>query len=225
MNLFFNFKKAISAFAIVAFFTIIPTEFTWAHHTNNWGYVSMGTNDYVYNYDFDSKSLSADNLDWPVTIIFENNAEIDKVKRDLTPYGFGEGGSTQWGRVSDYLVSNLEWDGDSGRDENACPIHAHYRIYAPPDDKLGYNQTYGYFVIATTHQDRNHYGNCPGKDKFGWSETASNQVRVAAVNAYGQSNVRSNVVQMYNAISTNHWSHEGTRYWQNDGLAHLISVP
>ena len=225
MNLSFSFRKIMFVGAIITYCIIIPSEFISAHHTNNWGYVSMGSNDYVYNYDFRSKSVSGNNLDWPVTIIFANNAEVEKVKEDLTPYGFGAGGSAKWGRISDYSISNLAWDGDGGRDENACPIHAHYRIYAPPDDRLGYNKTYGYFVIATTHQDRNHYGNCPGEDMFGWSEIASNQVHVAAVNAYGQSNVISNTIQMYNAIPASHWSHDKTRFWQNDGLAHPVNVP
>lgn len=57
----------------------------------------MGSSDYVYNYDIFSENLGEDNLDWPVTIMFANDAELDRVKDDLGPHGFDETESTKKG--------------------------------------------------------------------------------------------------------------------------------
>ena len=225
-----SFLRVLVLLGMLYFVAIAPIQSASADHNNSWGYVDMGSSDYVYNYDFFSEDFSEDNLDWPVTIIFANNAEIDRVKNDLRPHGFNETGSSKKGRVSDSSTSGFVWDSDRGLHQDACPVQAHYRVYAPADDRLGYNTTLGYFIIATTHQDRYHHNWCPpGTEAFGWSETASNTVRTAAIQAYGSSNVDSNSINMRNRIPA-HWSgtdddEEDDRYWQNSGYAHRINVP
>lgn len=192
-----------------------------AHHDLNIGWVGTGDNDKVYNFDSTQQNNVQGNRDWPVTIIFTDNAEIDKVKNDLEPE-FGAGG----GPMNMFLDDNGSWvwDQDSGKDENLCPIQAHYRIYADGDDQM-FSQNYGFYVVATTHQDREHLGNCSLPDKFGWSETASDQVRIVAQNQYGAANVQANAVNFFNGIAVSHWSDNNTRWWQNSGKVHRIKVP
>ena len=154
MKRLLSFSRILILLGIFCLLMAGPIQSAAAHHNNNWGYVDMGSGDYVYNYDFFSENLSEDNLDWPVTIIFANNAEIDRVKDDLRPHGFDETGSRKKGRVSDNSTSGFVWDSDRGLHEDECPVQAHYRVYAPSDDRLGYNTTFGYFIIDCHYTSR-----------------------------------------------------------------------
>ena len=194
-----------------------------AHHANNLGYMDMGGDDHIINYDFDGTSYSDANKDWPVTVIFTNNAEIDSIKDDLNQW-YHSTGKTQYGYLRDDIDDGYIWDADRGRNQFACPYSTHYRIYAPPSDRM-YNTTHGYYVFATTHEDRYHYDHCgDGDEKFGWSETASNGVRNVSILAYGSSNVTSNAIWMGNA-NNGHWSDNNRRWWRSDGYAHKVQVP
>ena len=41
--------------------------------------LSIGSDEF-YNWDFNSEDARRDNVDWPVTMLFYNNAEVDRVK-------------------------------------------------------------------------------------------------------------------------------------------------
>lgn len=216
-------RRGIATLLILASSVLAPSHAS-AHHDNNSGYVSMGSSDYVYNYDFmSSGSWSYSNHDWFVMIVFAQNATINKVKNGLNSQGYGAGGSTKYGRISDNGTSNFVMDADGGRDTNSCPYQTHYRLYADSDDRLGFNATYGYFVIGTTHLDLAH--GCAGTDLFGWSAEANGNVRTAAQNV-GWS-VSADSVTMSNGIAQNHMNGNSTRYYQNAGAgkADRINVP
>ena len=44
-----------------------------------------------------------------------------------------------------------------------------------------YNQSWGYYVLGTTHEDRNE---CTGQAQFGWSEDSQNYVLGHLANSY-----------------------------------------
>jgi hypothetical protein len=130
--------------------------------------------DLFRSYDFRSNAhSSATNADWPVTAIYKDNAEVDKVKS-----GLGGGCSVatcggMYARVAEN--SSWSWDSDLGRKvhsgHSVCS-GIHTRVYAP-DDRFN-NPSWGYFVIATAHHDVN---DCPPfrNTWYGWSEAAQNQ--------------------------------------------------
>lgn len=117
--------------------------------------------DAFVNWDFRSKSVSASNVDWPVNMLFYNNAEIDKVKDALDALpntNIGRCGSSKHAQVDD--GSGMAWDSDGGikDDCSSSPPSEqarHMRVYADGDDRL-FNLSYGYYIIGTTHAEDCH---------------------------------------------------------------------
>ena len=228
MKLMSPSARAITGLAVLLLVissSLLPAS---ADHAGNLGYMETGQGDLVINYDFHSKTYSTSNIDWPVTVLFTNEAEIDRVEDDLTPW-FHHKGSTKYGMLdnnedNDDDDHNFIWDADSGKDEFDCTNSSHYRLYAPSSDQM-YNTTHGYHVFAATHQNQDHYSHCDEDDeKFGWSEMASGEVRFALVYAYGILNVTANSIWMGN-VNEDHWSDGHKRFWQSDGYAHEVVFP
>jgi hypothetical protein len=168
------------------------------------------------NYDFLSRSVSASNVDWPINLLFWNNAEVDKVKNGL-PYAYV--GSTMYARLND--GTGYVWDADGGRKSSPCPIlgqATHYRLYADGDDRL-YNLTWGYYALASSHFDTRECG--PGK-WFGRSEDAEAKIAAAARARWGASRVAEDSISFENAEP---YREEGNHIWLNDGLGTTVSVP
>lgn len=173
--------------------------------------------DSIYNYDFMSKTASATNVDWPVTIIFRNNAEVNKVKnhyRDTWPCA-----SQKYGRLMDDGTSYV-WDSDGGA-KNRCTLLGdvyHLRVYADGDDRL-YNPEFGYWVYATTHIDHNEqlWG-----EWFGESERAEEWWRDWAVKQRRWTAVCDDCLDLKNAEA---YRTEGKHRWRNSGYATSIVVP
>lgn len=180
-------------------------------------------NDRWYNYDFNSQSASASNVDWAVTLIFRNNATINKVKSrmdDWTDLSFSSS-ETKHGRVSNYY-DNWQWDGDSGKKRPLCPAWAmarHYRVYAPVtsyDRESMYNSTLGYYVIGTTHKD---WDECGGSKRHGFSEDVEQYVK--------------NEVQDNTSIQNDYWNIynnepyrvQGNHTWENNSWATTVNIP
>lgn len=163
-------------------------------------------NDRFWNWDFHhdtapayTKTARAD-VDWPVNLVFWNNADVPTAK-DLWNRGgatFGGGylfASAQFARLWDigpHPAGHASpvgpvWDRDRGTYTGVvCTGHKwHYRVYAPGIERGGsdrmYNLAWGYYVIATSHQD--HHDNwkeqCNG-DWYGGSEDAEHKVAQAA---------------------------------------------
>ncbi len=51
-----------------------------AWFASNLAQVSAGSGDWWYNYDFNSRSVYAANVDWPIRYLFVGYAEVDNVK-------------------------------------------------------------------------------------------------------------------------------------------------
>src|SRR5919108_351313 len=86
--------------------------------------------DAIRNYDFTSQSVSSTNVDWGIDLNFYNNADINKVKNALNPYGYSGTGSTMYGRLSDNGGGGEGWGGGGGREKGGgVPPHNHHPDY------------------------------------------------------------------------------------------------
>ena len=166
------------------------------------------------NYDFTSNDVvSSTNVDWPVNLLFLNNADIHRVKHGLGAIYSGEG-STMWGRLNDGY--GFVWDADGGRKKGSCrDEYTHYRVYADGDDRL-YNMSWGYYVLGTSHIDHHE---CWTGTWFGRSEVAEG--RIAADAAGIGWAVYSDWAYWYNAEP---YRAEGNHIWENDGYTTYIGV-
>lgn len=129
------------------------------------------------NYDFLSQSVSSTNVDWAVSLMFWNNASINRVKNSSIGPLYDQTGSTMNGRLRDSTSTGYVWDQDGGRKTTKCPgapfnprEARHYRIYADGDDRL-YNLDWGYWVYGTTHWDIDECS-LSNPAVFGYSENA-----------------------------------------------------
>lgn len=173
--------------------------------------------DYFWNYDFNSGSITASNVDWPVTLIFYGNATINRVKDNLGPW-FSYQGSAKYGRLND--GAGFVTDQDSGRKTHMCPCIGditHYRAYADADDRM-YNPDWAYYVFATTHIDHNEgtFG-----EWFGQSEDAEEDVRDRSVQVWGASNVSNDYLNLSNYEAPHN---EGSHHWNNNQYATKVGV-
>jgi hypothetical protein len=129
-----------------------------------------GGGDSFDNYDYLSQSRSAGNVDWPVSLIFINNATVSKAKAPLS------GVMPHTGSLK-YAWVRGSWDQDRGikQYEGKCDstTNYHMRVYAPSNTDRMYNTYRGYFVVATTHMD--YREGCAGQ-WFGESEAAEDFV-------------------------------------------------
>lgn len=174
-----------------------------------------GGGDAFDNYDYHSRSRTESNVDWPVNLIFVNNATVPKVKEPVAG-DFPRSGSIQHGWVAG------DWDDDRGRKqfEGDCKAKGdnyHFRVYAPSNTDRMYNMTYGYFGIGTSHND---YSEGCGDEWFGDSEVAEGKV-AEAFRSHGYSVSEDNLwLDNYEA-----YAREGTGIWNNDGMATVINIP
>lgn len=128
--------------------------------------MSMGS-DRFYNWDFDSQNDVRDNVDWPVTTLFYNNATVNRAKELL--YGRTAIGSSMHFHGKDQ--ASWFWDSDRGTKSSASCLGTvyHMRIYGEPDDDDFYSSEWGFYVLGTTHID---YNECGIGRWHGDSETA-----------------------------------------------------
>lgn len=178
--------------------------------------------DTFYNYDFDSESASATNVDWPVDLVFWGNASISKVYSKI---GYAFSGSNEYAQVDD--GSGAVWVASAGRKNGFCvSVDTHFRLYAPP---VGYftNSVLGHYVIATAHLDKNE---CTSAPTYGWNEAAEAHIAKRAAKVWGASAVQANAQTMPDGTPTlslfdnaqTGW--EGNHYFKNDGYPTLIKV-
>ena len=177
-----------------------------------------GSDDKIYNYDFNSARRSRRNVDWGVNLLFFNNAEIDKVKAALV---LGVPGSKQDARMND--DGEWIWDTDGGRKGSACPVGTrttHYRVYADrPGGDRNYSRGLGFYVLGTTHRDVNECGG--GTRYFGDTEIAERDVFSLGASARGWQAWRNN----YNMRNRERRRRQGDHRWRSNGLATMFQVP
>lgn len=174
--------------------------------------------DAIRNYDYLSQSPVSTNVDWGVSLLFYNNANINKIKNALNPYGYSYTGGTMYGRLSDDGAATYVWDTDGGRKRGDCyTAYTHYRIYAHPSYDYMYNPAMGYFLFGSTHHD---YQEC-GAAYFGFSEGAEGEVASDAYSAFGVSSQH----DWANFYNYEPYRQEGDHYWDLDGRASYVRVP
>ncbi|NIQ82617.1 MAG: hypothetical protein GTN93_31975 [Anaerolineae bacterium] len=173
--------------------------------------------DRFWNYDFNSKTVSSTNVDWPLGVLYWNNAEVDKVKGIYGSW-FPYGGGAKYLRLKD--GTSYVWDQDGGRKNNPCPIWQqsarHIRIYADSDDRL-YNVSWGYYVLASSHKD---WQECWAGSQFGWSEESE-----GIFVAFAQSRGYAAAHDWGNFFNYEAPRWEGNHYWDNNGYASAVNVP
>jgi hypothetical protein len=128
--------------------------------------------DSFWSYDFQTPySLAPTNADWPVTLIYTKNANVNKIHSSFCCEAGALEAKEQYSTVKDDPGS---WTIDSDRgnkNPNGGPcssdMFTHMRVYAP--DGRFVNIAWGQYVIATTHYD---FHECSRNPLFGYSEMA-----------------------------------------------------
>lgn len=190
----------------------------------------LWSGDAFYNYDFASQSVSQSNVDWPLTVFFTNNANINKVKCNMdnsdvcgdwapldgasfVKYNF---------RLNDGPTLGWEWDQDGGKKTTSCPAWGdsanHYRMYASNYADRNYNSTLGYYTMATTHRD---WSECPpgGSVHYDYTEGTENKMTAWASDNTAVANDK---FWMYNPEP---YRVQGNHTWDSNGYASTIHVP
>lgn len=65
--------------AVIALVVAAVAILAYAATTQNLAVLHIAE-DAFYNYDFVSKNAAGDNVDWPVTMVFYGNADVNRVK-------------------------------------------------------------------------------------------------------------------------------------------------
>ncbi len=209
---------------VLALATSIANPSALADHyveTTSFHYISMAE-DRFYNWDFENDDYTTrTNVDWPVTMLFYNDADVQLVK-DMY-YTFV--GSSMYARLND--GSDWVWDKDGGTKSGLCTSGIyHMRVYADSDDHM-YNTSLGYYVIGTTNIDNNE---CGDKDKWsGESELTEGHFATRAKDIYSECGVdvledwgNFRNVEPYRYVD----SEEGPDHIKdNDGYATAVYLP
>ena len=177
-----------------------------------------------YNWDTDGQTLDPMTRDWPVTLLFGNNANVNKVKDGPLAPKYDQGGTCA-GAMNMRVGPNfagMVWDSDSGKKTTCCPITGsdiHFRVYADHDDSPDrlYNVSLGYYVVGTSHHD---IRECGSSTQYGYSETAEAEIETDAHNMAGWATI-DDWVYLYNSVVTS-WI--GNRYYESNGWATSVWV-
>lgn len=202
-----RFLKALIVLSLIITTSVLPAM---AYSTSNLNILSI-REDSFYNYDFASETASNTNVDWPVTMLFYNNANVNKVK-NIFFIGFGW---LKYGRLND--GAGWVWDSDGGTKGSSSWYSdrwLHMRVYADSDDRM-YNLDWGYYVLGTTHYDQ-----YPSETWSGYSETAEEEFASIA---------RSKGYAVYedwgNFYNNEPYRVEGDHIWSNSGYTTAVNVP
>lgn len=174
--------------------------------------------DQYYNYDFLSQSAWGGNVDWPVTMVFCNNADVNKVK---SIYFGSTIASTMYLQMND--GGGWVWDSDMGTKGALWYssylgqyVYLHMRVYAPNPPDYAYNSSWGNYVLGTTHYDQ-----YPFETWSGYSEDAEKDfASIALSKGY---TVIPDTLYFYN--NEPYRVEGGNHYWQNDGYATRVCIP
>jgi hypothetical protein len=208
---------------VAAAVAILPGRVS-AYSTSNLQLVDFaGYGDQVENYDFSSESVSSSNVEWPIDLIFYNNAFIDGVKSDLQGISpsFYVPGTTEYAyMINRYLGTGWVWDQDGGM-KTGFPTctgsTAHYRIYAPSALDAFYNPNFGYYDIASTHEDIDELPGCDAH--YNYSENVEYAI------AYQWSLKGHQAYYDEVPMSNAQYNLEGNHHFDSDGAASLLRIP
>ena len=115
---------------------------------------------------------------------------------------------------------SAEWDEDGGKKTRLCPVFGqtayHSRFYADGDERL-FNTSWGFYVIATSHQDHNA---CSRIGRWhGRSEEAEKFVGGISREAWG------NGATSFDRVWMGNREREGRHIWQNNGYGTTVEEP
>ncbi|MGI8549341.1 MAG: hypothetical protein ACR2PL_00890 [Dehalococcoidia bacterium] len=161
--------------------------------------------DVYYNYDFESQAISVANVDFEVSLVFADHADINTIKADFASQGYPNGNNNE-----EFFLLNSQWTSDQGIKTNVYagnhggPETTHFRLYAAAGRAHAYNDYWGNYILATSHYDVNEESPNLSSHKFGWSEDAAGTIAAAARQLYGYLAVCENCAQdgnQYNGIA------------------------
>lgn len=136
-----------------------------------------GGDDYVFNWDYRSRSNVRTNVDWGMRFIYKENATIDKVKDKLdgkdnnpsiTPKLDARFGRPMHARIEDDDYQHRDWDSDQGKkNNNHCGWNwGHSRFYSTGPSHYNQDDSLGHYIVATIHADLEKGGNLECEERF-----------------------------------------------------------
>ena len=207
---------------------------TQAQETDTLGWIDSFEGDGFYNFDFKSSSAVSTNVDWPLRFIFNDNAEIDKVKDKIDGCGGDPTISPEAcssGSIQGFYYDDgaqfpyTGWDGDGGKKQaNYCLYGAnHIRLYANDTVDRNYNSIWGYYIFGTVHLDYEGGGtyNCT---EYYSTETQETWWRNRFSSSLGWDTASSKSFYNYDA---GHWDEYGghDHYTASSGYGSFVEVP
>lgn len=222
--------RRVLAGSIAVLASLLATAAPAAAHTPTpgqygWKRLTAG-GDYFLNYD-GARTLSRHARDWPVGLIFYDDASVNRVKTFYGNRGFTrEGGYMYMGYVDGDLrgPARSAWqffDRDKGK-KTVCTrgLNDHFRVYGPSGTDRFNDPRYGYFVVASAHIDHGDGdGACAGERWFGLSESVENRLADIADVSYS---VYRDAKPLNNY---ERYRPEGNHFWSNGGRATTIRMP
>lgn len=180
--------------------------------------------DYFLNYDGYGKNLSVFGRDWPVTMIFYNDASVNRVKSFYDDErGYNRRGGKEFEPYK--YTSRVRFDGDKGKKTACDSFHEdnHFRVYGGSHDRF-YDPRWGYYVVATTHIDHGDGGGaCADSDTYaGFSEQVEHDLAVIANTGFTVFEDYTRPKKLQNAEELRL---EGDHWWQSDGRATIVLMP
>ena len=179
----------------------------------------------MYNWDNNNQATHYSTASFPVTVLFHENAEIDKVKGELAGRNWTYGTTNSKNSWSISQSGWSGWDTDSGKKKHDpiscyttypfCEITLHYRIYGQPSIDRNFSLDWGYFVYATTHRDL--YEDDPANEQYGFSEDVEKQLVGDLANEF--TTVADGLI-MHNAYN----SVDGNHVYQSNGFASTVKI-
>lgn len=217
--------------------------------------------DGFWNYDFNPEGMIAkpgdarahpdhvasDNVDWPVNLVFYDNATYEKIRAGYETQGYDRSGAAKWEYVNDGTGTGWEWVSSGGRKKTKCPRQGstpHMRMYGaagygvPYTDRL-YNTHIGYYMIATSHWDYRECGFFYKGRYSGLPESAEHVFALAAMRIWGTAAVREDRAPFGNGEETTRlvtpartWYQKSVGYWplasyyeKSEGGATMVQIP
>ena len=177
--------------------------------------IGMGYGDSVWNYDFTTQSGAGWNtVDWALSLLFYNNAEIDKVK-GIVGGSYWFYGSTKYAYMNDGAGGLYDSDGGKKTDTPSClGSSRHYRVYAPPSTDRMYNPSFGYYIFGTTHADHHELCNSWYDDSEGTEYNLYSKFSSKGYSSYYD----------WGYFYNYEWRDEGDHHWRNDGYTTYIRI-
>ena len=211
-------QVSVAGLFVGVLFMVLSTGVVLAAHEASVSSFSVHTvgDDSFYNWDFEGLNHTRQSVDWPVTMVFKNGADVDFVK-DMF-YGSTFRAAHMNFRFNDGDQGNgWEWTSDRGTKGGTCyGTSYHMRLYANAQDSF-YNIDWGYYVIGTTHID---YNECI--PLWGWS--GESQMAEHHFNAVATSQAISMSEDSYWMANYESFRQVGSHRVYNDGWATMYDV-